>query len=142
MMVVPTDLWFFMEPCSYGCPSASSGRWNGVILADEMGLGKTIQTISLIEVLMSSHHIYGPFLILVPLSTISNWHEEFHSWAPHINVIEYVGDKQSRVKVRRITFSLGFLFSSLAECQLETRCSDDVIWEILRKHVFVESNFY
>lgn len=72
-----------------------------MILADEMGLGKTIQTISFIEVLMSCHHIYGPFLILVPLSTIANWHEEFHAWAPHINVIEYVGDKQSRIKVRQ-----------------------------------------
>lgn len=43
------------------------------ILADEMGLGKTIQTISLLSYLIEFKKNYGPFLIVVPLSTISNW---------------------------------------------------------------------
>ena len=44
------------------------------ILADEMGLGKTVQTCSLIAHLMEVKHNYGPFLIIVPMSTLhNNW---------------------------------------------------------------------
>jgi SNF2 family DNA or RNA helicase len=65
-------------------------------LADEMGLGKTIQTISFISVLMNVHHMYGPFLLVVPLSTIVTWQLEFQTWAPHVNVVVYIGDVNSR----------------------------------------------
>ena len=56
------------------------------ILADEMGLGKTIQTIGLLAYLMEAKNENGPFLIVVPLSTLSNWANEFQKWAPAINV--------------------------------------------------------
>jgi ATP-dependent helicase STH1/SNF2 len=52
--------------------SLYNNNLNG-ILADEMGLGKTIQTISLLSYLIEFKKNYGPFLIVVPLSTISNW---------------------------------------------------------------------
>ena len=42
------------------------------ILADEMGLGKTIQTIALFQYLIDNKNNYGPFLVVVPLSTLSN----------------------------------------------------------------------
>ena len=42
------------------------------ILADQMGLGKTVQTIALLAHLIS-HGIHGPFLVVAPLSTLSNW---------------------------------------------------------------------
>jgi len=41
------------------------------ILADEMGLGKTCQTISFLSYLFHTHSVFGPFLVLVPLSTIT-----------------------------------------------------------------------
>ncbi len=56
------------------------------ILADEMGLGKTIQTIALIAYLMEKKKNMGPYLIIVPLSTLSNWMLEFEKWAPSIQV--------------------------------------------------------
>jgi len=71
-------------------------RENGVILADEMGLGKTIQIIAFLSVLMDSYHVYGPFLLVVPLSTLVTWQREFKAWAPHINVVIYIGDIKSR----------------------------------------------
>ena len=71
-------------------------RENGVILADEMGLGKTIQIIAFLSVLMDSYHVYGPFLLVVPLSTLVMWQREFKAWAPHINVVIYIGDIKSR----------------------------------------------
>ena len=71
-------------------------RENGVILADEMGLGKTIQVIAFLAVLMDAYHVYGPFLLVVPLSTLVMWQREFKAWAPHINVVIYIGDVKSR----------------------------------------------
>jgi ATP-dependent DNA helicase len=75
---------------------------NGIngILADEMGLGKTIQTIALLAHLWEKKS-YGPFLIAAPLSTTSNWVEEFKKWTPSIPVVLYHGDKKERTRLRR-----------------------------------------
>ena len=43
------------------------------ILADEMGLGKTIQTIALLAHLAEKKNVWGPFLIIVPVTTLHNW---------------------------------------------------------------------
>lgn len=34
--------------------------------------------------LMEYKHNNGPFLIVVPLSTLSNWVNEFNRWAPDV----------------------------------------------------------
>ena len=75
--------------------SLYNNKLNG-ILADEMGLGKTIQTIALFCYLMDFKHNYGPFLIVVPLTTLSNWLLEFNKWAPSIKKIVYKGPPQVR----------------------------------------------
>jgi len=75
-------------------------RDNSVILADEMGLGKTIQTISFFSCLMNQHQLYGPFLVVVPLSTMASWQKEFAQWSPEMNVVVYIGDVQSRNMIR------------------------------------------
>lgn len=74
-------------------------RCNSVILADEMGLGKTIQTISFLSYLFHQHQLYGPFLLVVPLSTLTSWQREFETWAPDMNVVVYIGDVMSRKTV-------------------------------------------
>lgn len=74
-------------------------RCNSVILADEMGLGKTIQTISFLSYLFHQHQLYGPFLLVVPLSTLTSWQREFDTWAPDMNVVVYIGDVMSRKTV-------------------------------------------
>ena len=66
------------------------------ILADEMGLGKTIQTISLFAYLIEVKKNLGPFLVVVPLTTITNWTLEFERWAPDIKVLIYKGKKKDR----------------------------------------------
>ena len=45
------------------------------ILADQMGLGKTIQTISFLAHLKGKG-LDGPYLVIAPLSTLSNWANE------------------------------------------------------------------
>lgn len=81
--------WMY-EICSQGM----SG-----ILADEMGLGKTIQTISLIAKLREDFDYMGPHLIVAPLSTLSNWMEEFTKWVPGIPVAFYHGTPPHRREV-------------------------------------------
>ncbi|XP_029430431.1 chromodomain-helicase-DNA-binding protein 2 isoform X2 [Rhinatrema bivittatum] len=73
---------------------------NSVILADEMGLGKTIQTISFLSYLFHQHQLYGPSLLVVPLSTLTSWQREFEIWAVDINVVVYIGDLMSRNTIR------------------------------------------
>ncbi|WAQ99034.1 CHD2-like protein [Mya arenaria] len=73
---------------------------NSVILADEMGLGKTIQTIGFVSILYNMYQLYGPFIIVVPLSTVVAWQREFENWCPDINVVIYLGDVNSRNIIR------------------------------------------
>uniref|UniRef100_A0A3Q4GQ48 Chromodomain helicase DNA binding protein 1 n=1 Tax=Neolamprologus brichardi TaxID=32507 RepID=A0A3Q4GQ48_NEOBR len=73
---------------------------NSCILADEMGLGKTIQTICFLNYLFNEHQLYGPFLLVVPLSTLTSWQREIHLWAPQMNVVVYLGDISSRNMIR------------------------------------------
>ena len=75
--------------------SLYNNRLNG-ILADEMGLGKTIQTIALFAYIMESKHNPGPFLVVVPLTTISNWDIEFDHWVPEMKKIIYKGSPSVR----------------------------------------------
>ncbi|KAI4177767.1 MAG: hypothetical protein LQ343_000231 [Gyalolechia ehrenbergii] len=75
--------------------SLYNNNLNG-ILADEMGLGKTIQTISLLTYLIEKKKQSGPFLVIVPLSTLTNWNLEFEKWAPSISRIVYKGNPAQR----------------------------------------------
>ncbi|XP_063679146.1 chromodomain-helicase-DNA-binding protein 1-like isoform X2 [Bolinopsis microptera] len=73
---------------------------NSVILADEMGLGKTIQTVCFLNYVFYSAKQYGPFLLVVPLSTMPAWEREFAKWAPNMNTIMYIGDMKSRQTIQ------------------------------------------
>lgn len=61
-----------------------------------MGLGKTIQTISFLNYMFHEHQLYGPFLLVVPLSTLTSWQREIQLWSPQMNVVVYLGDISSR----------------------------------------------
>ncbi|PYI10015.1 chromatin structure-remodeling complex subunit snf2 [Aspergillus sclerotiicarbonarius CBS 121057] len=75
--------------------SLYNNNLNG-ILADEMGLGKTIQTISLITYIIERKKNNGPFLVIVPLSTLTNWNLEFEKWAPSVSRVVYKGPPNAR----------------------------------------------
>lgn len=69
-----------------------------------MGLGKTVQSVSYLSWLFHERQQYGPFLVVVPLSTISAWQMQFKSWAPEMNVICYMGSAASREVIRDFEF--------------------------------------
>jgi chromodomain-helicase-DNA-binding protein 1 len=71
-----------------------------VILADEMGLGKTVQTVSFMNWLRHDRHQEGPFLVVVPLTTIPAWADTFDHWAPDVNYVIYNGKESSRAIIR------------------------------------------
>ncbi|OLN85816.1 Chromatin structure-remodeling complex subunit snf21 [Colletotrichum chlorophyti] len=89
--------------------SLYNNNLNG-ILADEMGLGKTIQTISLVTYLIERKKQDGPYLVIVPLSTLTNWTLEFEKWAPSVSKIVYKGPplarKQQQDKIRQGRFQV------------------------------------
>ena len=60
---------------------------NGIngILGDEMGLGKTLQCVGLIGHLIEMG-VKGPFLVVAPLSTVTNWVTEFKRFAPLVSM--------------------------------------------------------
>ncbi|KAL4782970.1 SNF2 family N-terminal domain-containing protein [Aspergillus varians] len=67
-----------------------------VVLADEMGLGKTVQTVAFISWLRHVRHQQGPFVVVVPLSTMPSWAETFDNWSPDLNYIVYNGNEAAR----------------------------------------------
>lgn len=69
-----------------------------------MGLGKTIQSVSFLSYLYHQMKQYGPFLVVVPLSTITAWQMQFKKWAPSLNVICYMGSGPSREIIRQHEF--------------------------------------
>ncbi|XP_014227290.1 lymphoid-specific helicase-like isoform X2 [Trichogramma pretiosum] len=69
------------------------------ILGDEMGLGKTVQVIALFAYLMEQK-ISGPYLVLVPLSTLPNWVSEFERFAPQLPVVCYYGNQKQRIQIQ------------------------------------------
>ncbi|EEQ37127.1 hypothetical protein CLUG_01250 [Clavispora lusitaniae ATCC 42720] len=71
------------------------------ILADEMGLGKTLQTISFLGYLRYIKKIDGPFIVIVPKSTLDNWRREFAKWTPEVDVVVLQGTKEERQEIIR-----------------------------------------
>ncbi|EHY65065.1 uncharacterized protein NESG_00378 [Nematocida ausubeli] len=82
--------------------SLYNNNLNG-ILADEMGLGKTVQAIVFICYILEKKQETDPFLVIVPLSTFSNWQSEFSRWAPSIRVLSYKGDPTHRKDLKKET---------------------------------------
>eukprot|EP01117_Protostelium_nocturnum_P005440 TRINITY_DN1971_c0_g2_i2.p1 TRINITY_DN1971_c0_g2~~TRINITY_DN1971_c0_g2_i2.p1 ORF type:complete len:1076 (-),score=439.07 TRINITY_DN1971_c0_g2_i2:118-3345(-) len=68
-----------------------------------MGLGKTVQTVSFLSSLYHEK-TRGPFLVVVPLSTIRNWEREFAIWGNDLNVIVYNGTSTGRSITEKYEF--------------------------------------
>uniref|UniRef100_H2ZIQ9 DNA excision repair protein ERCC-6-like n=1 Tax=Ciona savignyi TaxID=51511 RepID=H2ZIQ9_CIOSA len=70
-------------------------KMKGGILADDMGLGKTIQVIAFLSA-MFDMKLIKHILLVLPLSVIPNWQNEFANWAPGIKVEHYHGPVSKR----------------------------------------------
>jgi superfamily II DNA or RNA helicase len=72
----------------------------GGVLADDMGLGKTVQTLAHLDLEKQQGRLTKPVLIVAPVSTLSNWQQEVHRFAPHLEVLLLHGSR------RKESFSL------------------------------------
>jgi ATP-dependent DNA helicase len=106
------------------------------ILADEMGLGKTIQTISLLAFLREMQ-TYGPFLIVAPLSTTTNWVDEMRKWTPDIPVVLYHGSRDERTMIRNKqfknpgSFAFPVVITSYEICMNDRKFLANIAWKFL-----------
>ena len=75
----------------------------GGILGDEMGLGKTLQSIALLAHHRETADPAGGvrFLVLAPLSTLSNWQHQLSEYCPSACVMTYAGDATTRAACRK-----------------------------------------
>ncbi|KAF5370613.1 hypothetical protein D9758_001914 [Tetrapyrgos nigripes] len=108
------------------------------ILADEMGLGKTVQSISFLSYLFHEYHQYGPFLVIVPLSTITAWQSQFATWAPDLNVITYIGIAAARETIRNYEFGpsnkklkMNVLLTTYEIILRDAKELGDIKWQVL-----------
>lgn len=100
----------------------------GGILGDDMGLGKTIQVIAFLSGMFESDLVRN-VLLIVPVSLIANWKQEFRRWAPGIRVHEYhTGSKKEREKsLTAVQRRGGVLMTSygMAQANNEPFCTQD-----------------
>ena len=85
----------------------------GALLADDMGLGKTIQTIAWILLCRNESvstprtldpSAPPPFLIVAPLTLVSNWRHEFAKFAPGLQIYVHQGEgRQLELGFKRAT---------------------------------------
>jgi len=63
-----------------------------------ISLLQTIQSAAFLQELQTqpSVQVRGPFLIIAPLSLVSQWQSELRAWAPDMNVILYHGSADAR----------------------------------------------
>lgn len=90
------------------CPSTSQSdvilRHGTDALCVARGLGKTVQTCAIMSLLHHEMQQFGPFLIVVPLSTLPAWQVQINQWAPDLNLITYIGNAASREIIRECEF--------------------------------------
>lgn len=106
-----------------------------VLWADE--LPQTVQTVSFLSYLFHQMHQYGPFLVIVPLSTITAWQWQFQTWAPDLNVITYIGAASAREVIRKYEFGsskkvkLNVLLTTYELTLRDAKELCDIKWQVL-----------
>jgi len=99
----------FLPPPTHPHPPTPRTHTSKHLLSfSKMGLGKTVQCVSMLGYLRDELLVGGPFLVVVPLSTVPNWASELRKWLPSANSVVYVGDTKSREVIRRFEFGEGF----------------------------------
>lgn len=112
------------------------GRKGG-ILADDMGLGKTIQIIAFLSGMFDAK-LVRYILLVMPVTLVNNWRQEFAKWAPGIRVKLFHGTskKERSQHLHRIQTAKGVLLTSyqmiLANWEQLSSCDQQAfIWDYL-----------
>ncbi len=103
----------------------------GGILADDMGLGKTVQVIALLQTLKDEGRLNHPVLIVVPLTLIFNWVEEFKRFAPEMKVLRYYGTRQDRARYLKAFGEYDVILSSYGVILQDQKALSEVEFEYI-----------
>jgi chromodomain-helicase-DNA-binding protein 1 len=113
-----------------------------------------VQTVSFLSYLFHQMHQYGPYLVIVPLSTITAWQWQFQTWAPDLNVITYIGTAPAREVIRKYEFGpsnkklkLNVLLTTYELTLRDAKELGDIKWQVLavdevRTTLFLELSFF
>lgn len=100
-----------------------------------MGLGKTIQATVFLRYLMQIRGEAGPYLIIVPLSTLENFKAEISKWLPFAYVVPLCGSKASRAALKRHEFegdaNFDIILTSFEVMRKEVRSLRAFKWRVL-----------
>lgn len=88
-----------------------------------------MQSVAIIDDLYRNHNIYGPFLIVVPLSTIQNWIREFERWTD-LNPILYHGNGLARDILK--TYEFYFEDGNVSRSGSRSRRQNKVLTDFLQ----------
>lgn len=70
------------------------------IIVDDPGTGKTITAIlGLVERASRTLAPLAPVLVVCPASVVDAWVEAWQTWAPHVRVVAWRGDKRRRLRL-------------------------------------------
>jgi chromodomain-helicase-DNA-binding protein 1 len=99
---------------------------------------KTVQTVAFLSYLFHQMQQYGPFLVIVPLSTITAWQSQFATWSPDLNVITYIGTAAAREVIRKYEFGpsnkklkLNVLLTTYELILRDAKELGDMKWQVL-----------
>lgn len=56
----------------------------------QMGLGKTAQSIAVMAWLKQYGNVYGPFMVVAPLTTLGHWQREIQTWTGLVGCVVQV----------------------------------------------------
>ncbi len=75
------------------------------ILADDMGLGKTVQTLAYLQYLKENNNLNTSILV-VPVTTISNWISEIKKFTTGLTFVEYHGSNRIKNLTRLLDYDI------------------------------------
>lgn len=97
-----------------------------------------MQTVAFLSYLFHQMHQYGPYLVIVPLSTITAWQSQFQTWAPDLNVITYIGTAPAREIIRKYEFGpsnkklkLNVLLTTYELTLRDSKELGEIKWQVL-----------
>jgi SNF2 family DNA or RNA helicase len=84
---------------------------------------------------METQHNYGPFLIIVPMSTLhNNWEYEFDRWLPSCAKVLYDGNREQRRAIRDkfiATQSFNVLMTTFEFAMRDKATLRNIPWEYI-----------
>lgn len=101
------------------------------ILADDMGLGKTVQSISLLAYLAETEDIWGPFLVVTPVSTLHNWEQELKKFIPQFKVLNYWGNSAYRAQSRHEIKKANVILTSYQIAVADVKILRKITWKYM-----------